>query len=113
MDILLSIMASKSTSTLPSLKRALSEMGENIRLARLRRKIPATLLSQRAGMTRVTLRRVERGDPGTAMGAYATVLLSLGLQSDLTLVARDDILGRKLQDAGLLSPKKRVPKRKL
>lgn len=103
-------MAKTTTPLLPSLQRSLNELGENIRLARLRRNISATLLAERAGMTRVTLRRIERGDPGATMGAYANVLKCLGLEKDLTLVARDDILGRKLQDAKLPLPKMRIRK---
>lgn len=63
-------------------------------------------------MTRVTLRRTERGDPSATMGAYANVLKCLGLEEDLLLVGRDDTLGRKLQDAKLTAPRNRVPKSK-
>lgn len=103
-------MAKRVTSPLPALSRALKEMGENIRLARLRRRLSATVLAERAGITRVTLKKVESGDPGATLGAYANVLQSLGLSSDLLLIARDDVLGRKLQDAGLDVPK-RAPRK--
>lgn len=86
---------------LPSLQRALSGFGENIRLARLRRRLPSTMIAERAGIARNTLRAIERGDPSVAFGAYATVLMCLGLEKDLELLAKDDELGRKLQDAGL------------
>ncbi|HUH01552.1 MAG TPA: helix-turn-helix domain-containing protein [Kofleriaceae bacterium] len=94
-------MARKTSIQLPVLQRLLNELGENIRLARLRRRLSATLVAERAGMSRSTLRAVERGEPGVTLGAYANVLHSLGLEKDLALIGRDDVLGRKLQDAGL------------
>jgi transcriptional regulator with XRE-family HTH domain len=102
-------MARVKTVILPSLQRLLSTLGENIRLARLRRKISAAILAQRAGIARNTLRAIERGDARTSLGAYANVLFSLGLAQDLKLIARDDELGRKLQDANL-PVKARVPR---
>ena len=106
------VMARKTTVQMPAVKRLLEELGENIRLARLRRRLPAQLLAERAGMSRTTLRAVEKGEAGVTLGAYANGLHCLGLESDLALVARDDVLGRKLQDAGLPT-KARAPKRKL
>ena len=94
-------MGRKKNPTFPSLQRVLAELGENVRLARLRRKLPATIVAQRAGIARNTLRAIERGDSSVTFGAYANVLLSLGLENDLKLIARDDELGRKLQDAEL------------
>jgi transcriptional regulator with XRE-family HTH domain len=85
----------------PSLQRIFTELGENIRLARLRRKLPATMVAQRAGIARNTLRAIEQGEPSVTLSAYANVLFVLGLEKDLKLIARDDELGRKLQDAGL------------
>ena len=76
-------------------------LGENIRMARLRRGLPARLVAERAGMSRTTLHAIEKGEGGVTMGAYANVLHCLGLHEDLALVARDDTLGRKLQDASL------------
>lgn len=104
-------MAQKTAPLSPALEDILKELGENIKLARLRRKITTTMLAERAGMSRTTLRKVENGDSGVTLGAYASVLFSLGLEKDIQLVAKDDVLGRKLQDLGLITPKHRVPKR--
>jgi transcriptional regulator with XRE-family HTH domain len=101
MAIILTIMAKPTTPPLPALQRILSDLGEHIRLARLRRRFSADLVAKRAGMTRTTLRSIERGDPRVTLGAYANVLYSLGLADDLKLLARDDELGHKLQDAEL------------
>ena len=104
-------MKKNNGAILPLLQRALAEVGENIRLARLRRGISASIVAERAGMTRTTLRSIERGDPNVMFGGYARVLLTLGLEKDLLLLASDDELGRKLQDAGL-PLKARAPKQK-
>lgn len=85
-------------------------LGDNIRKARLRRAYSSETLAQRAGITRKTLYRVERGDAAVALGIYAKVLQTLRLENDLGSVAADDALGRKPQDAKL-EPKSRAPKR--
>jgi transcriptional regulator with XRE-family HTH domain len=97
-------MPRKTTSPHPAVAKLLRELGENIRLARLRRGFSAELIAERAGMSRTTLRAVESGAPGVTMGSYANALHSLGLHEDLHLLARDDELGRKLQDARLTTP---------
>ena len=94
-------MARKTTVQLPALKRLLKGLGENIKMARLRRRLSAQLVAERAGMSRTTLRAIESGEAGVTLGAYANALMCLGLEKDLALVARDDELGRKLQDAEL------------
>jgi transcriptional regulator with XRE-family HTH domain len=94
-------MGRRSITALPSVRARLAELGGNIRLARLRRRLPATLVAERAGVARETLARIERGSPNVSAGHYAAVLFVLGLDKDIALVARDDELGRKLQDARL------------
>lgn len=90
----------------PRLARTLSSLGHNLQLARLRRMYPSELVAERAGISRATLTRAERGDPAVAMGIYARILFALGLDGDLDSVARDDELGRKLQDLQLTTPKR-------
>ena len=110
MNRILVIMPRRTSAQLPALQRLLNDLGENIKLARLRRRFSAQVVADRAGMSRTTLRSLENGDPGVSMGAYANVLHCLGLHTDLGLVAKDDELGRKLQDAGLTA-RKRAPKK--
>ncbi|MDR3189556.1 MAG: helix-turn-helix domain-containing protein [Prevotellaceae bacterium] len=97
---------------LPRLTKILEELGENIKLARLRRKLSAAQVAERAGISRSTLWQIEKGLPNVSMGYYAQVLFVLGLEKNLSGIAADDVLGRKLQDAQILV-KKRAPKRKI
>ena len=96
---------------LPTLTRTLAALGGHIRAARLRRRLSAEQVAERAGITRQTLHAIEKGAGSVGMGNYAQVLLVLGLEKDLLLVAVDDVLGRKLQDAELETPR-RAPRRK-
>ena len=91
---------------LPKHERMLQTFGENIHLARLRRDLTSEQVAERAGISRNTLIKIERGDEGVAIGMYFRVLIVLGLQDDLLLIARDDVLGRKLQDIGLTTPRR-------
>ena len=77
------------------------ELGENFHLARLRRDLSSEQVAERAGISRNTLIKIEHGDEGVAIGSYFRVLIVLRLENDLLNVAKDDILGRKLQDIGL------------
>lgn len=104
-------MPKKTAPLSPVLDDILKVLGENIKLARLRRKITTTMLAERAGMSRTTLRKVENGDSSVTLGAYASALFCLGLEKDLLMIGKDDPLGRRLQDADLTHTKKRVPKR--
>jgi transcriptional regulator with XRE-family HTH domain len=107
--MILLIMGRTTPSLLPRITRLLADVGAHLKLARLRRKYSAEIVSQRAGITRRTLSKVERGEPSVALGVYARVMQVLRLENDLALLANDDELGRKLQDAGLTA-KLRAPK---
>ena len=96
---------------LPKTTKILIQMGENIKLARLRRKFSAEQVAERANISRPTLSAIEKGMPTVSIGSYLLVLQVLGLENDFLFLAKDDILGRKLQDLGI-STKKRAPKRK-
>ena len=105
-------MSKRTPVILPETERILAIMGEQIKLARLRRKLSAELVAERAGISRATLWAVEKGTPTVAAGIYAAVLHALnGMDKDLLLVAKDDEFGRKLQDLSLIV-RKRAPKRK-
>ncbi|MCP4311037.1 MAG: helix-turn-helix transcriptional regulator [Bacteroidetes bacterium] len=104
-------MGKRKQVLLPKTKKILSELGENIKLARLRRKLSAEQVSERANISRPTLVEIEKGSPSVSIGSYLLVLKVLGLEQDFLLLAKDDELGRKLQDARI-SPKARAPKRK-
>ena len=104
-------MSQRSIIVMPGTQKILEQMGEQIKLARLRRHLSAELVSERAGISRSTLWSIEKGSPSVAIGAYAAALHALNnLDKDLLLVARDDELGRKLQDLDLVTPK-RAPRK--
>ena len=105
-------MKKKSVVLMPKTLEILKTMGEQIKLARLRRRLPADLVAERARISRATLWSIEKGAPSVSIGMYAAVLYSLNnMDSDLLKIAKDDELGRKLQDLELLTPK-RAPKRR-
>ena len=110
MCIIMLVMGKTTPSLVPRVARLLDGLGAHLKLARLRRKFSAETVAQRAGITRRTLSKVEQGDPAVALGVYARVMQVLRLEDDLALLAKDDELGRKLQDAGILA-KLRAPKR--
>ena len=93
---------------MPDTENILKTMGEQIKMARLRRKLSATLVAERAGISRSTLWKVENGNPSVAVGIYAAVLHALNnMDKDLLKIAGDDELGRKLQDMDLMGKNKR------
>ena len=104
-------MKKAAYNILPVTEEILRTMGEQIKLARLRRNLSTELVSERAGISRASLWKVEKGDPSVAMGNYAAVLHALNnLDKDLLPIAKDDEMRRQLQDLNLIT-KKRAPKR--
>lgn len=103
-------MANNSPTVLPKLERILLQFGEQVKLARLRRKLSSEQVAERAGIGRSTLVKLEKGHVGVSIGHVLNVLSVLGLEKDFLQLAKDDELGRKLQDAKL-NTKNRAPKR--
>lgn len=95
-------MNTRKQSIFPKYNLVLEKMGENIKLARKRRKLTTVQVAERADISRSTLYQIESGNPSVAMGAYFNVLRVLGLQDDFSMLAADDELGRRLQDLKLL-----------
>src|ERR1700730_6070190 len=117
MDVIMPKAKSPSRAPVP-VSRALRKLGHDIRDARRRRRIPVAILAQRASTSRMTLNKVEKGDPGVSLGTYATVLFTLGMAERLADVAdpRHDTLGMELEEEHLperirLSRKLRPAKR--
>lgn len=101
-------MKNAAYNIMPDTENILKTMGEQIKMARLRRKLYATLVAERAGISRSTLWKVENGNPSVAVGIYAAVLHALNnMDKDLLKIAGDDELGRKLQDMDLMGKNKR------
>jgi len=94
-------MAKKTAPLLPSTDARLRQLGDRLRLARLRRRLSAKQVAERAGMAPMTLRGLERGGSGVTIGAYLSVMQVLGVEEDLDLLAQADPVGRALQDARL------------
>ena len=115
-------MAKKAAVIMPQTREILAQMGEQIRLARLRRKLSLELVAERAGISRATLISIEKGTPTVSIGSYAAVLHALNnmdsavlhalnnMDSNLLLIAKDDEFGRKLQDLALPT-RRRAPKK--
>jgi transcriptional regulator with XRE-family HTH domain len=95
-------MNRKKQTLLPRFLKILGQLGENIKLARKRRKLTTIQVAERAGIDRTTLYHIEKGNPSVSMGAYFNVLRVLGLQDDFLKLAADDTFGRKLQDLELI-----------
>jgi transcriptional regulator with XRE-family HTH domain len=104
-------MPKPSATLFPASMRVLTELGQRLKDARLRRHFSAETVAARAGITRNTLIKIECGSPSVTMGNYFQVLTVLGLDKDMAAIALDDVLGRRLQDAGL-PHRKRAPARR-
>jgi len=92
-------------------KNILATLGENIRIARLRRKLSVRSMAERAGIAVSTLGNIENGSPSVSLENYLQVLSVLRLDEDLLLIAEKDPLGKQIQDAQLTA-RKRAPKEK-
>ena len=100
-------MKQAAYNIMPTTENILKTLGEQIKLARLRRNLTAELVAERAGISRSSLWKVESGNPAVAMGIYAAVLHALNnMDKDLLLVAKDDEMGRRLQDLELITRKR-------
>ncbi len=106
---------SRSSVILPvPVRRALRKLGHDLRDARRRRRIPLAIVAQRASLSRTTLIRIEKGDPGVALGLYATVVFVMGMVDRLANLAdpKDDSVGLQLEEEHLPQRIRSAPKRK-
>ena len=100
-------MNKRTITIYPTIEKNLKTMGEQIKLARLRRELSATLVCERADISRSTLWKIEKGDPSISIGAYVMVLHALGgLDKDILYIAKDDETGRLFQDLKLKTKKR-------
>ena len=97
-------MPRKPPIVFPQEQQLLSQLGERLKLARLRRKLSNAIVAQRAGISRTSLYKVEAGDPGATLGTYLRVMVALGLEADINALAAEDRVGHKLQDLALEAP---------
>jgi transcriptional regulator with XRE-family HTH domain len=96
---------------LPKEKKIILQLGENLKLARLRRKLSTAMVAERANIARTTLWNLEKGESNVSLATLIRVLSVLGMEKELGQLAQDDELGRKLQDIELIT-QKRAPKKK-
>ena len=104
-DIIPHLMIRKKQILFPKHQQILDQVGENIRLARKRRKLTTIQVADRAGIDSTTLYNIETGSGSVSMAAYFNTLRVLGLQNDFLKLAADDEFGRKLQDLDLIGGK--------
>lgn len=111
MVVNINIMGRNKVLLFPRIERKLQDMGFRIKQARLRRKISVDMVAERAKVSRTSVWAVENGSQSVSIGIYAAVLMAVGLANDIDLIAKDDILGKTLQDLDL-PIRKRAPKRR-
>ena len=105
-------MSKKLICLYPASAKEVEELGQRLKDARLRRRFSMETVCCRAGISRPTLSKVERGDSSVAFGIYVQLLRVLGLVGDISLIAKEDVLGRRLQDESL-PQRQRAPRRKM
>ena len=93
------------------LEQKMQIVGEQIKLARLRRDLSVGQVAERATCSPLTVSRIEKGTPTVAIGIYLRVLYALQLDDDILLLAKDDVLGRTLQDMNM-SHRERASKKR-
>lgn len=106
-------MKLKKNLPIPVIK-ILHKLGQDINDARRRRRIPIKLMAERAGLSRATIGKIEKGDQATSIGGYASVLFVLGMENRLNdlVDSAHDLIGRRLEDEKL--PQRiRIPDRKI
>ena len=91
----------KHIVVMPSVQQKLKDVGEQIKYARLRRQLSITLVSERSGLSRQTVYAVEAGNPNVSIGAYAAVLMAIGMPDEISKLAKDDPVGRLIEDSHL------------
>jgi transcriptional regulator with XRE-family HTH domain len=104
-------MTKRTVALYPASAKEMVALGQRLKDARLRRRFSMETVCARADISRPTLYKVENGDPSVAIGIYVQVLRVLGLVADLSLIAKEDVLGRRLQDESL-PQRKRAPRKK-
>lgn len=88
------------------LEQKMQTVGEQIKLARLRRNLSIAQIAERAMASELTISRVEKGTPTVSVGIYLRVLYALQLDNDILCLAKDDTMGKALQDLGLKTRKR-------
>lgn len=104
-------MAKRTVPVFPQAQRQLEELGERLRLARLRRRLTQAVVAARVGVSKQTLAKLEAGTPSTSLATLVRLLGVLGLAQDLDHLAADDELGRRLQDLDQKAPPRGKSKR--
>lgn len=104
-------MNMRTVTIYPSSAKELEALGQRLKDARLRRRFSMETVCARADISRPTLYKVENGDPSVVMGSYLQVLRVLGMAEDMSLIAKEDVLGRRLQDESL-PQRRRAPRKK-